>query len=102
MIKVIDDWYITIETNPTNYVVRRGKDERDAKGKRIDRPQGYFSGLRNAIKFIRDQIVADKLSSGLRTLEEALRTVSETDAHFEEIIKSFILFEFKKLFFIFI
>ena len=89
MIKVIDDWYITIETNPTNYVVRRGKDERDAKGKRIDRPQGYFSGLRNAIKFIRDQIVADKLSSGLRTLEEALRTVSETDARFEEIIKRF-------------
>ena len=31
MIKVIDDWYITVETSPVNYVVRHGKGKKDKK-----------------------------------------------------------------------
>lgn len=42
MIKVIDDWYVTVETNPVNYVVRRGKGEKDAKNSWRDKPYGFF------------------------------------------------------------
>ena len=30
MIKIIDDWYVEIESNPTNYILKRGGGERDA------------------------------------------------------------------------
>ena len=46
MIKVIDDWYITVESNPTNYVVRRGTGKRDEKNSWRDKPRGFFGSLR--------------------------------------------------------
>lgn len=87
MIKVIDDWYITVETNPTNYVVRRGTGERDKKNSWRDKPRGFFGSLRNAIKEIRGQIIADELKDGSHTLSEAFRTISDIDARFEEILE---------------
>ena len=87
MIQIIDDWYVTVEPYPTNYVVRRGKGERDKKGKWRDKSRGYFGSLRNAVKEIRKQCVAEQLSSGKRTLEEALRMVSSIDDRFDEIME---------------
>lgn len=55
MIKIIDDWYITVEANPINYVVRHGDGEKDKNGKMKDRGIAYFSTLRGAVKFIRGQ-----------------------------------------------
>ena len=37
MIKVINDWYITVEANPINYVVRHGDGEKDKNGKMKER-----------------------------------------------------------------
>ena len=88
MIKIIDDWYITIEPYPTNYVVRRGKGERDKKGKWLDRARGYFGSLRKAVNSIREQIIAEGFESGERTLEQALSDISETDDRFEKIISN--------------
>ena len=34
MIKVIDDWYITVDSSPVNYTLRRGTGEKDKKGAR--------------------------------------------------------------------
>ena len=31
MIKVINDWYITVEANPINYTVRKGDGKKDKK-----------------------------------------------------------------------
>ena len=87
MIKIIDDWYITVETNPTNYVVRRGNGEKDKKNSWIDKPRGFYGSLRNAIKGIREQVIADRLKDGSRTLSEAFRTISDIDTRFEEILK---------------
>ena len=87
MIKIIDDWYITIEPYPTNYVVRRGKGERDKKGKWLDRARGYFGSLRNAVKEIRRLMVSEHFSNGERTLGDALGAISEIDARFEEIME---------------
>ena len=87
MIQIFDDWYVTVEPYPTNYVVRRGKGERDKKGKWLDKSRGYFGSLRNAVKEIRKQCVAEQLSSGKRTLEEALRMVSSVDDRFEKIME---------------
>lgn len=87
MIKIIDDWYITVEANPINYTVRHGKGEKDKNSKMKDKGLAYFSTLRGAVKFIRGQIIAEELSDGLRTLGEALGAVSDIDARFEEILK---------------
>lgn len=87
MIQIFDDWYVTVEPYPANYVVRRGKGERDKKGKWLDKSRGYFGSLRNAVKEIRKQYAAEQLSDGKRTLEEALRIVSSIDDRFDEIME---------------
>ena len=45
MIKVIDDWYVEIESNPTNYILKRGSGERDAKSRCKDKIYGYYNSL---------------------------------------------------------
>ena len=90
MIKVINDWYITVEDSPINYTVRRGEGKRDKKGKWLDRPRGYFGSLRKAVEEVRKQIIAEKFSEfpeGFTTLAEATRTIVEVDKQFEEILK---------------
>ena len=87
MIQIIDDWYVTVEPYPTNYVIRRGKGEKDKKGKWLDRARGYFGSLRNAVKEIRRLMASEHFSNGKRTLEEALRIVSSIDDRFEEIME---------------
>lgn len=65
MIKIIDDWYITVETSPINYVVRKGNGERREKKGWSDDARGYFSSLRGAVKYIREQIHRGKTFKGL-------------------------------------
>lgn len=86
MIKIIDDWYITVETSPANYVVRRGKGKKDKKNAWVDKPIAFFGSVQKAIKFIRDQIITEELSEASSTLPEAIRTISEVDARFEQIL----------------
>ena len=86
-IKIIDDWYVVVELNPTNYTVKKGTGKKDSKGKSLDKPKGYFQSLRNAVKFIRDQIVAESLKDGSMSLEDALRKVSEVDERFENLME---------------
>lgn len=88
MIKVIDDWYITVEENPINYVVRRGNGEKDKKQGWKDKPRGYFGSLRKAVEEVREQIIAEKFSMGSSTLAEAIRTIKDVDARFEKIMES--------------
>ena len=88
MIKIIDDWYITVETSPVNYVVRRGKGEKDAKNSWRDKPYGFFGSPQKAVKFIRDQIIAEQFSEASSTLPEAIRTMSEVDMRFEQILET--------------
>ncbi len=83
MIRVFDDWYIVVETNPVNYVVRRGKGERDKKGTWMDKPAGYLTSLRGALGFIRRQIIAESLSDGERTLRDAIAAISEASSYFD-------------------
>ena len=61
MITIIDDWYITVEPKPINYVVRRGKGETDSKGKHKDKAIGYYGSLKNAVKGVRGFYIANKL-----------------------------------------
>ena len=86
MIKIIDDWYVTVETNPTNYVVRRGDYKKDAKGSIRDKALSYHTSLRGAVRFIRWQIVAEELQGDFPTLRDALAAVSGVDDRFEKII----------------
>ena len=86
MIQIIDDWYITVEAFPTNYTVRKGKGEKGVRGKWIDKSRGYFSSLRNAVKEIRRQYVAEQLENGERMLEQAISAISEVDSRFQNLM----------------
>lgn len=87
MIKIIDDWYIEVESNPTNYTLRRGDGKRDEKGRCKDKVYGYYNSLQNAIKALRKEMLADEFSSGSRTISEAFQTIREIDARFDKIIE---------------
>ena len=86
MIKILDDWYITVEVNPANYIVRKGKGARDEKGTWRDKPLGYFSSLRGAIEFIRGQVIAYSLEDGERTLRDAIAAISEAYDRFDAML----------------
>ena len=88
MIKIIDDWYITVETSPVNYVVRHGKGKKDKKNALADKQIAFFGSPQKAVKFIRDQIIAEQFSEASSTLPEAIRTMSEVDARFEQILET--------------
>ena len=87
MIKVIDDWYVTVETSPINYVVRRGNGEREKKKGWCDDARGYFSSLQGAVKYIREQIITERLSTACTPLSDAIATISEVDARFEKLME---------------
>lgn len=88
MIRVIGDWYITVEEFPVQYVVRRGEGKKVEKHGWADKPLGYTGSLANALAFIRKQIIAEKLSEGSRTLPEAILLIREEDAQLEKIFES--------------
>lgn len=88
MIKIIDDWYITVDAYLTNYTVRRGEGKRDKNNKWIDKPKGYFNSLAGAVKEIRRLIIAERFENGARTLETALDTITEVDNRFEKILEN--------------
>lgn len=88
MIKVINDWYITVETSPINYTVRKGDGTKDKKHGWMDKPIAFFGSLRGAVKFIREQIIAESFSNGSRPLADAIRTITEVDSRFEKILEN--------------
>ena len=82
MIKVIDNYYVEVDVAKgcVNYIVRKGSAPKSKTGKNMDKPLGFCSTMSQAIEFIRQQIIANRLSEGERTLSEALRVVKkETD-----------------------
>ena len=87
MIRVIDDWYITVETSPINYVVRKVNGERREKKGWSDDARGYFTSLRSAVKYIREQIIVERLSKACTPLPDAIATISEIDARFEKLME---------------
>ena len=87
MIKVIDDWDITVDSYPTNDTVRRGDGNKGKNGKWIDKPKGHFNSLDGAVKEIRRLIIAERFENSVGTLETALGTISEVDARFEKLME---------------
>jgi hypothetical protein len=87
MIKIIDDWYIESESNPVNYIVRRGKQRLDKKGSNRDRVYGYYSSMAKAVKAVRDNFIAEEFSDGSTSLSTALSRISEIDAEFVKIME---------------
>ena len=83
MIKVIDDWYITVDSNPVNYTLRRGTGEKDKKGSYKDKPIGYYTSLRSALEGARKEIAARRLQTDFLTLSDAARILGELDTRFE-------------------
>ena len=90
-IKVIGDWYVTTQGDPLNYVVRRGSGKRSEKkngsgGGWIDKPQAYCRSLVGALKFIREEIINERLKGAETSLDGALQTISDVNKEFEFMI----------------
>ena len=83
MIKVIDDWHITVDSSPVNYTLRRGNGEKDKKGSYKDKPIGYYTSLRSTLEGARKEIAACRLQADFLTLSDAARILGELDAQFE-------------------
>ena len=86
MIKIIDDWYITVDAYPTNYTVRRGEGKRGKNNKWIDKPKGHFNSLAGAVEEIRRLIIAERFENSVGTLETALDTIIEVDSRFQNLM----------------
>lgn len=81
MIQIIDDYYIDVDNAKgcINYIVRRGPHKVDHKGTNKDTLIAYCGTMAQAIKCVREQIIANALKDGSHTLSEALAVVkSET------------------------
>lgn len=90
MVRIYEDWYVTVETSPLNYIVRRGSGEIKTVGKRtglVDKPEAFCADLSSAIKYVREQIIAERLKGPCIPLGDALETVRKLNAEFEEIIR---------------
>ena len=90
-IKVIGDWYITLQGDPVNYVVRRGAGERSVTkngepGGYKDRPLAYCSGLPGTLRYIRRQIINERLKTSENGLKQAIDTIREVNKEFEFVI----------------
>ena len=86
MIKIIDDWYITVDAYPTNYTVRRGEGKRGKNNKWIDKPKAHFNSLAGAVEEIRRLIIAERFENSVGTLETALDTIIEVDSRFQNLM----------------
>ena len=90
MIRVVDDFYIEVETSPRiNYVVRRGEGIRDEKNRNKDKIIGYGKDMANALEMIRAQIIAKRLERDLPTVSEALRAIREENRRFNNLLAEF-------------
>ena len=90
MVRIYEDWYVTVETTPLNYIVRRGSGEIKTTGKRtgpVDDPIAYCGSLASAIKYVREQVIAERLKGPCIPLGDALETVRKLNAEFVEIIR---------------
>lgn len=94
VIKVTGEWYITVQGNPINYIVRKGPGEKIVKpgpeGKDIeswkDGARAYCGSLTSALKFIRGEIIAERLSETSTDLRGALNVMIDVNKQFEFMI----------------
>lgn len=82
----IGDYFITVEGNPINYIVRKGSSERDKKGRYATDPLGYFSSLRTALNFVRKQVIGRVVSEASRTLPDAIRAIEKANKEFNDLL----------------
>ena len=87
MIRVIEGWYIDVGTEPICYTVKRGDGIKDEKGRCKDKPNGYFTTLRGAIKHIHKQVCAERLANGSHPLSDAIRTISDIEMELEKALE---------------
>ena len=94
VIKVTGEWYITVQGNPINYIVRKGAGERILKKSGDgnyhdtwkDDARAYCGSLTSALKFIRGEIIGERLSAASTDLAGALNVMSDVNKQFEFMI----------------
>ena len=93
VIKVTGEWYITVQGNPINYIVRKGTGERIMKKTPSgmselwkDDARAYCGSLTSALKFIRGEIIGERLSAASTDLAGALQVMYDANKQFEFMI----------------
>lgn len=88
MIRVGDEW--VIGTDPRNYMVARNRPrERSRNGATqvVYLFEGYFHTLEDALEYIRQEMIRDRLSRDDMTLADAIRVIREMNAEFRKLIE---------------
>lgn len=85
MIIVNEKYCIDVDKNC--YTVKIDKHKTDKNGEKIYETVGYFTSLAGAIKGIINSINKSKFNEGTYTLEEAVKTVMESNEHFERLLE---------------
>ena len=94
VIKVTGEWYITVQGSPINYIVRKGAGERVVRKSGDgtfseawkDDARAYCGSLTAALKFIRGEIIGERLSAASTDLAGALQVMSDVNKQFEFMI----------------
>ena len=89
MIKVNDTWYIDVDAD--NYSVGKIKNirmttDKNGKAREEKKYEGYFTNLESALRFIRDQMTAEALSTDM-SLPQAIAAVRDVNAEFTEAFR---------------
>ena len=88
MITLFDNWVVFVdERNFTLAEYFGEKKSKDGKTKKNIKTYGYFSGLSEALAALRVILIRRELSSGSRTLSEALRTIREEDQRIDRLLE---------------
>lgn len=90
VIKVNDTWYIDVDAD--NYSVGKIKNirtttDKNGRAKEDKRYEGYFTTLESALRFIRDTMIADALSTEDMDLAGAVATVRSINSEFVDAFR---------------
>lgn len=85
MIIVNENYCIDVDKNC--YTVKIDKHKTDKSGEKIYETVGYFTSLHGAIKGVINSMNKSKFNECTYTLEEAIKTVMDSNEHFEKILK---------------
>ena len=90
MIRINDDWIIDVDQY--NYIIKKDmhKMVKARDGKTMVpgyTTVGYYGSLRRALEALGEEIIRDKLASDSLTLAEALQTIRECKAEWDEAVR---------------
>lgn len=89
MIKIFGDWVVLVDD--LNYTLAKIKgtriDSKTGKERTDYKIYGYYRDLASALKALSEELVREKLKDSVAGLDEAVRTIRESNKRVEDLLK---------------